>query len=582
KIAELVSIGMITAEQILSGDFLPGSLVGKFLRKHTGYRTGTEDTQKTYREGLVYIVTETLIATNYSTIIDELAKASVAPHKKWNKEHSGAPLATNEGVSLGKVIADTVQELALIADNPASDSAAEIKAIDFVNSSETTFGILLLKESLRPGDLDAIHEIWMGLYYAMKIVNRNRPLNYVIDEDPLGRRIKSLWSNAGSVLAKNGRPEKVVAGIVTEFDIWASHSVNRIKEQNDAAAKTKKGWLSSPIAWIITGISVLFPANLFASNADSIRHILNNEQLTFYTALVLFVVAVVGIFAYAVKTLADLPARQEKESVSSAVQQVNTRIVAEELEKVNRFFVDAERTKERYTEPGVVIVNLEANKSAFGDLSERLAKILGKDAYIIDPKYYHLSVSNAGNVSNEPASQDEVQKVISEIPNEFFEALSKVGGKLKGRFDITTGGQIVYVLDTNSEIPQGFFEAVKKYLPANWSRYDMVRMNLARMYPGVSQEKVKAVADLLNKWNEKNTVSDEVLNGRIVYGQVKSLGEITGEAYSRTYLGAALADFKGRNGYQTHKRDNGEFRSARSIDEMLKTINELSANNIDY
>ena len=95
KIAEAAALGRITAEQILSGDFAPSSLVGKFLRKHSGYLTGTEYAQKRYREGLVYIITHTLEAANHSTIIKELARASIAPHKKWNKENPQTPLFTD-------------------------------------------------------------------------------------------------------------------------------------------------------------------------------------------------------------------------------------------------------------------------------------------------------------------------------------------------------------------------------------------------------------------------------------------------------------------------------------------------------
>ncbi|MCL2143967.1 MAG: hypothetical protein FWH43_00510 [Endomicrobia bacterium] len=84
EIAQAVAVGTITLKQILNGDFSAASIIGKFLSGHKGY----EGSEAEYRKGLAYIIGETLKATNNSTVIKVLAKASIAPHALWNKENT--------------------------------------------------------------------------------------------------------------------------------------------------------------------------------------------------------------------------------------------------------------------------------------------------------------------------------------------------------------------------------------------------------------------------------------------------------------------------------------------------------------
>ncbi|MDR1195448.1 MAG: hypothetical protein LBL00_03120, partial [Endomicrobium sp.] len=239
---------------------------------------------------------------------------------------------------------------------------------------------------------------------------------------------------------------------------------------------------------------------------------------------------------------------------SSDMFSVNTSVDRERMSTSMRmFFSDKRRTKKKYSETGNVIVNLGANQGAFKEIYEELSEVLSDgNAYIIDPKDYHLSISNnKSGTSDKPAPQDEVQRALNAIPNEFFEVLSQAGGKLKGSFDITPNGQIVYRLDTDSEIVQGFFKAIKQHLPEGWSKHDMFHINLARIYPETSQEIINAIAVILDRWNKNNTIAEQNYRGRILYGQFSAMGEAVPEAFNRDYTNEKQASELGANGVES-------------------------------
>ncbi|MDR1695916.1 MAG: hypothetical protein LBR69_04725, partial [Endomicrobium sp.] len=229
---------------------------------------------------------------------------------------------------------------------------------------------------------------------------------------------------------------------------------------------------------------------------------------------------------------------------------VNTVIDEQAMSRsVNGFFTDSQRTKEKYTET-VAIITHGLKKDALADIHKRLVEVLGDYAYIFDPEYYHLSVSNnRTGTSVTPAPQEEVLRALSVIPEDFFETLSNVRGKLKGRFDITPNGQIVYILDSGSEIAQEFFKAAEM-LPAGWFRPNMIRMNFARMHTKPPQAIMEKIADILNEWNSSNIVAEQDYAADIVYGQLSAMfGRAVPEALSVNYVyRQALAGFNYSDG----------------------------------
>ena len=227
----------------------------------------------------------------------------------------------------------------------------------------------------------------------------------------------------------------------------------------------------------------------------------------------------------------------------STEQKIND-FIKEISDPMEMFFADADRKTKKYSETGDIILNLRENTGAFSEMHKELSEILKDTAYVIAPEHYHLSISNTkmgekSPTSALPAYRQKVQNAIDTIPNSFFRILSSVDGNLDGEFEITPNGQVVYVIK-NTKITDKFMEALA-LLPDNagWFKTpNRFHITLARMYPETPQETIDKIKTVIKKWNDKNTVANERLNGRILYGQFSALGETVPGAYSLEFAGS--------------------------------------------
>ncbi len=232
---------------------------------------------------------------------------------------------------------------------------------------------------------------------------------------------------------------------------------------------------------------------------------------------------------------------------SKASRLVNTNIDEEKMAASADFFgIENGKMPAKYSEPGDIIVNLREHQGTFAEIHKKLLNILkdNKYAYVLDPEDYYLSVSNNGGpLLEKPASQKDVLKAL-EGTRQALNILSNIPNladkKLKGRFDITANGQIVYILDDDSAIAKEFYKA-SAALPENWFRPDMLRMNLARLHTKPDQTTINELVEYLNSLNNNNPVEKSDYQGRIFYGQFGIIGNIIPQkAYSREFVNSIL------------------------------------------
>ncbi|MDR1195364.1 MAG: hypothetical protein LBL00_02690, partial [Endomicrobium sp.] len=196
----------------------------------------------------------------------------------------------------------------------------------------------------------------------------------------------------------------------------------------------------------------------------------------------------------------------------------------------------------KFTGPVAVVTDPDiAEKSQkIADFYNELAEIVKDDnGALIAPQFWHFSIGFMPDLVllNEPLETQVLEDIKKTIPQEFYEIISQVKGKMECQAYLNADG-IVIVQITNKEVIDSVNKAKRlfKNIPGWQSNENILHFTIYRPQKGIPSNEVKRkILELLNKFNSDNPLSNlDFSFNNVKYGQLTSIGTENDKTYSET------------------------------------------------